>query len=412
MNGYDVVVVGGRVAGASVALLLARAGARVALVERSRAGSDTLSTHGLMRAGVLQLQRWGLLDEVVAARTPAIRSTRFHYAGRPSVTVSIRAGAGVDALYAPRRHLLDRLLVDAAARAGAEVLHETTVTALLRDERGRVCGVQAVDRAGRTIRLAAPMTVGADGLRSTVAALTGAPTVRKGRSRSAMCYRYVGGLSACGYEWAYGAGAAAGLIPTNDGEICVFVGTSPDRMRELRRQGTERAFTALLARAAPALADRVAAATPVSRIHGWAGVPGHVRRAWGPGWALVGDAGYFKDPITTHGMTDAMRDAELLAMAILGMNAGDHPAAAAGVRYQATRDRLSSRLFAVTEDVAAYDWDIDTVQPLLRHVSSAMTEEVDYLRTLPITDHGESHGCRTPSSRRSVQSTVTVLDPD
>ncbi len=385
MNGYDVVVVGGRVAGASTALLLARAGARVVLVERSRAGSDTVSTHGLMRAGVLQLRRWGLLDEVVSAGTPAVRSTEFHYAGRPSVRVSIRADAGVDALYAPRRHLLDRLVVDAATRAGAEVLHETTVTELRHDERGRVCGVHAVDRSGRTIRLAAPITVGADGVRSTVATLTGAPVVRKGRSGSAMCYRYVSGLPADGYEWAYGAGTAAGLIPTNDRETCVFVGTSPDRMRELRRLGTEHAFAALLARAAPALVDRVTAATPVSRIHGWAGIPGHVRRSWGPGWALVGDAGYFKDPITTHGMTDAMRDAELLTRAILRMNAGEIPAAAAGARYQATRDRLSSRLFAVTEDVAAYDWDVDTLQPLLRRVSSAMTDEVDYLRRLP--DH-------------------------
>jgi len=383
MNGHDVVVVGGRVAGAATALLLARAGVRVALVARSRAGSDTLSTHGLMRAGVLQLSRWGLLDEVVAAGTPPIRSTRFHHAGGECVTVAIRDSAGVDALYAPRRHLLDGLLADAAARAGAEVFHETTVTALRRDERGRVRGVDAVDRAGRTIRLPASLTVGADGVRSTVATLTSAEIVRKGRSRSAMFYRYVSDLPADGYQWAYGAGSAAGLIPTSDGETCVFVGTSPRRMRELRRHGVAHAFTALLARAAPALADLVAAATPVGRMHGWAGVPGYVRRSWGPGWALVGDAGYFKDPITTHGMTDAMRDAELLVREILRVHAGELTEALAGARYEATRDHLSSRLFAVTEEVAAYDWDTDRVGILLRQVSSAMAAEVDYLRTLP-----------------------------
>jgi 2-polyprenyl-6-methoxyphenol hydroxylase-like FAD-dependent oxidoreductase len=120
MNGYDVAVVGGRVAGASTALLLARAGVRVALIERSRSGTDTLSTHGLMRAGVLQLSRWGLLDCVVAAGTPAIGSALFHYAGGRSVPVSIRPSPGVDALYAPRRYLLDRILVDAAAEAGVE----------------------------------------------------------------------------------------------------------------------------------------------------------------------------------------------------------------------------------------------------------------------------------------------------
>ena len=119
MNGYDVVVVGGRVAGAATALLLAHAGARVALVDRSRAGTDTVSTHALMRAGVLQLSRWGLLDRVVAAGTPAIRSTSFHYANGSTVQVAIRPSARVDALYAPRRYLLDWLLVDAGRWPGS-----------------------------------------------------------------------------------------------------------------------------------------------------------------------------------------------------------------------------------------------------------------------------------------------------
>ena len=101
-------------------MLLARAGLRVALVERAAYGSDTPSTHALMRAGVLQLSRWGLLDEVVAAGTPPVRSTLFHYRGGPSTRVSIRRSAGVDALYAPRRTVLDRLLLDAAVEAGAE----------------------------------------------------------------------------------------------------------------------------------------------------------------------------------------------------------------------------------------------------------------------------------------------------
>ncbi len=383
MNGYDVAVVGGRVAGASTALLLARAGVRVALIERSRSGTDTLSTHGLMRAGVLQLSRWGLLDCVVAAGTPAIGSALFHYAGGRSVPVSIRPSPGVDALYAPRRYLLDRILVDAAAEAGVDVLHETTVTALRRDGDGRVSGVRAVDRGGRPVELRARMTVGADGVRSTVAQLTGAPVVRRGRSRSAILYRYVGGLPTDGYEWAYGASAAAGLIPTNNGETCVFVSTSPERMRAFRRTGTEHAFSALLAQAAPALVDPVLAAAPSGRIRGWAGTPGYVRRSWGPGWVLVGDAGYFKDPITTHGMTDALRDAEILAAKLVESMAGGRPEAVAFARYQATRDRLSKEHFAATEDVAAYDWDIDEVEALLRRVNSAMTDEVQYLQTLP-----------------------------
>src|SRR3982751_1857497 len=128
---YDVAVVGGRAAGAATALLLARAGLKVAVLERTRHGSDTVSTHALMRGGVLQLSRWGVLPEVVAAGTPPIHSTVFHYGDGGSSRVSLRSSPGVDALYAPRRHLLDRLVVEAAAASGADVLHETPAVGLL-----------------------------------------------------------------------------------------------------------------------------------------------------------------------------------------------------------------------------------------------------------------------------------------
>jgi flavin-dependent dehydrogenase len=382
-NNYDVIVVGGRVAGASTAMLLARAGARVALVERSRHGSDTVSTHGLMRAGVMQLTRWGLLDKVVDAGTPAIRRTDFHYADGESVQVSIRPGAGVDALYAPRRHVLDRILVDAAAAEGTVVHYDTVVTELLRDRDGRVSGVRAQDRSGRSMDLRATITVGADGVRSTVAELVGSRVVRRGRSRSAVLYRYYGDAEATGYEWAYGAGGAAGFLPTNDLLTCVFVATTPSRMHALRHDGTEQAFGELLATSAPRLADRVAAARPAEPMHGWAGIAGFVRQSWGPGWALVGDAGYFKDPLTTHGMTDALRDAELLADEILEVLTGATPEAIALARYQGTRDRVSASLFEATERAASYEWDLDELRVVLRRVSSAMSDEVDLLQGRP-----------------------------
>ncbi len=383
MNTYDVVVVGGRVAGASTALLLARAGARVALLDRRPYGSDTLSTHALMRAGVLQLTRWGLLDRVVAAGTPPVRRTTFHLDGRPQVRVTIRPYAGVDALYAPRRHVLDRILVDAAAEEGVDVWHQTPVTGLLRDETGRVSGVKAAPPSGGSVTLRANMTVGADGIGSLVAREVAAPVLAQGKSSTAVLYRYLSDLDTDGYEWAYAARAAAGIIPTNAGESCVFVGAKPDRLRRLRRDGAVSAFDTLLDLAAEAsLADRVRTARPSGRIHGWSGLPGYIRRSWGPGWALVGDAGYFKDPITTHGMTDALRDAELLTDALLAVLCGaPDPVALGG--YQATRDRLSRSLFEVTEQVAAYDWDLDRVQTLLRRVSSAMSDEVDHLQAFP-----------------------------
>ena len=388
MRVYDAVVVGGRVAGASTALLLARGGARVAVLERSGPGRDTLSTHGLMRAGVLQLSRWGILPRIVAAGTPAISSTLFQYGDGTTTRVSIRPRAGVHALYAPRRYLLDSVLLDAAADAGADILYGATVAGLLGGENGQVRGVRAVRSDGRTVEVPAVITVGADGIRSTVGDLVRAPVLRRGRWASAVLYRYIGELPGDGYEWAYGSAAAAGLIPTNGGETCLFVSAPPSGLRAFRRAGTEHAFATLLSQAAPGLVERVRAAGPAGRLHGWAGMRGYIRRSWGPGWALVGDAGYFKDPITTHGMTDALRDAELLAEAILASGAGERPAAVSLARYQATRDRLSARLYAVTDEIASYRWDTASIQGLLRRVSSAMTDEVVYLEALS-ADHPE-----------------------
>jgi 2-polyprenyl-6-methoxyphenol hydroxylase-like FAD-dependent oxidoreductase len=380
MSDWDVIVVGGRVAGAATALLLARAGIRVILVDRDRHGSDTLSTHGLMRAGVLQLTRWGVLPEIIAAGTPPIHQVVFHYADSEPVSVAIKPSAGVEALYAPRRYLIDRLIVDAAAAAGAEVLHETIATALLRGPAGQVAGVHIRSRSGRSADLRAPLTVGADGIRSTVARHVDAPLVQTGSTASAVLYRYFDDLPATGYEWAYGDHSAAGFIPTNDA-TCVFVATTPARLRRLRRAGAERAFAELIGSAAPSFVDRLADASPTSRMHGWGGEPGYLRQSWGPGWALVGDAGYFKDPITTHGMTDALRDAELFAEAVLaGPSRFDEAAAA----YQRTRDRLSYDMINVTEAVAGYDWNLDRLRRLLREVSAAMGEEVDHLQSLPL----------------------------
>jgi len=382
MSTYDVVVVGGRVAGASTALLLARSGARVAVVERGL-DRDTVSTHALMRAGVLQLGRWGVLGDIVAAGTPPIRHTGFRYPDGEQVRVSIRDTHGVEALYAPRRTVLDPLLLYSAQEAGAEVYRRTDVVGLTRRPDGRVSGVVTRGPAEDT-ELRADLVVGADGLQSVVARDAGAVTLRRGRAASAVLYRYVRGLDVTGYEWVYGDRATAGLIPTNDEATCVFVSAPPARMRELRRSGQESAYQTLLDAAAPGLGDLVAGAVDHSRLRGWRGAVGQVRCAWGPGWALVGDAGYFKDPITAHGITDALRDAELLANAIVassGRGIAAQHAALAG--YQETRDRLSRALWEATEEVACFGWDAARARILLRAVSASMSDEIDHLVGLP-----------------------------
>jgi len=336
-----------------------------------------------------------VLDRVVAAGTPPVRHTVFGYPDGERVGVSIRGTHGVEALYAPRRTLLDRLLLDLAEEAGAEVHRRTDVVGLTRATGGRLTGVLTRGRSGDA-ELSADLVVGADGLRSTVARDVGAETVRRGRAASAVLYRYLRGFDVTGYEWLYGDRAAAGLIPTNDEATCVFVSTTPVRMRQLLRGGREEAFTRLLRASAPGLDELVGGATDRSRMRGWRGAAGLVRRSAGPGWALVGDAGYYKDPISAHGITDALRDAELLADAILASTVGGHEGRHAMAAYQETRDRLSHSLWHATEEVAGYAWDAPRARTLMRAVSASMSDEVDHLSRLPLRT-GSAPGTRTPA---------------
>jgi flavin-dependent dehydrogenase len=368
---YDAIVVGARVAGAATAMLLARAGQRVLVLDRDRYGSDTFSTHAFMRGGVVQLSRWGLLDEVVAAGTPPVTRTVLRY-GTEEEVIDIRPAPHTDALYAPRRTVLDRILVDAARRAGAEVRFEVTVTGLLRDDDGIVTGVEAHDRAGHQVVARAPITIGADGIRSRVARDVGALTYGQAHNASGMVAGYWAGLDVDGYQWLYAPGEAAGLIPTNDGLVCAWTATSSDRfLAELRRR-PDHGFHDTFSRVAPDWSEALRDAEQVQPLHGFAGVFGYLRQPWGRGWALVGDASHFKDPLTTHGMTDALRDAELLARAVLAAASGTTTSERALADYQDTRDALARPLHVLADQAAGYAWTLDELRTLLLDLSAAM----------------------------------------
>jgi 2-polyprenyl-6-methoxyphenol hydroxylase-like FAD-dependent oxidoreductase len=380
---YDVVVVGSRCAGAATAMLLARAGHRVALVDRAALPSDTLSTHGIARGGVVQLSRWGLLDAVLAGGAPPSRRVTFGVDGELTVR-AIKDRAGVDVLVAPRRYALDTLLADAARDAGADLLTEVTATGVLRDARGRVTGITTRDRRGRTGELSGRFVVGADGLRSSIARFVGATTVESFATDAGLFYAYVASPAWDGYEFHLAESSFAGVFPTHDGQACVWLSRPVPLLRSISLAGARRpeALVRELQRLAPSLGERARDGEIFAPVRGTARMPNYIRQSHGQGWALVGDAGYHRDPITGHGMTDAFRDAELLAVAISAAlrDPGDESAALAG--YGHARDAALRETFDLTRALAGFP-PLSRFVQLQMQFSDALDREARLLASLP-----------------------------
>lgn len=376
---YDAIVVGARCAGASTAMLLARAGQRVLLVDRAAPGTDTLSTHALMRTAVVQLARWGVLPKLIDGGAPLIHATAFHYglgADRITARVDIEPQAGAEGLLAPRRQVLDAALVDAAREAGVEVRHGVGLTTLRRDCHGRVIGAQLQHADGRRMEVSADWVIGADGRNSTVARQVRAATLIEGKHKQPFLYSYFAGLERDCYHWHYTQQAGSGVIPTHDGLACVFTNL-PEGALAAGHGDLRGLMHRSLSASAPELSARLRDTAPAERIRGFRGQPGFLKQCWGPGWALVGDAGYFKDPITAHGISDALRDAELLARALGTGTEG------ALRDYERTRNLLSRGLFDITERIASWRWTLPELQQLHRGLSKEIAREVAWITTDP-----------------------------
>ena len=363
---YDVVVVGARAAGAATAYRLAEGGARVLLVDRDPAIGDTLSTHALMRPAVQMLASWGLLVQAIKG-AEAVNKTTFNY-GLERVVIPINPAPGIPGLFAPRRFHLDNVLVDAARSAGANVEFGQACDGLLRDFSGRVTGVRLRARNGSTRDVTADLVVGADGRTSSVARFANAETRHSSDAASATVYTYVDGLPNEGYRWYYADGAAAGLIPTGDGLHCLFTSCRPSEFRQRLGSGGFKNALDILTIWEPHLASALMMQGSAERMRRFLGAPGHIKAAHGPGWALVGDAGYFKDPASAHGISDALIDAERLARAYL-----ETPGNLAA--YEVERDRHALPMFRATQEMAAMRWSIPRLQELHRTLSLCMKEE-------------------------------------
>jgi flavin-dependent dehydrogenase len=342
---YDAIIVGARAAGSPTAMLLARKGHRVLVVDSASFPSDTLSTHYIHQPGVARLRRWGLLDRLVATGCPPSRQLVFDV-GPFALTGTPPPSDGVAEGYAPRRTVLDSLLVEAAAEAGAEIRTGFPVDELVFED-GAVVGIRSGDVVER-----ARVVVGADGRNSFVARAVGATGYDERPGLACAYYTYWGGVEEGDVELYPREGRMVmGGAQTNDGLRIVIVFWPRAEFHAVRAD-VERSFHEALA-LAPPLAERLAGGERADRFYGIGDLPFYYRTPFGPGWALVGDAGYHKDPITAQGITDAFRDAELLADALDSGFTGTRLLDDALADYERTRNEETRGLYELTYEFAS-----------------------------------------------------------
>lgn len=349
---WDVIVVGARVAGSPLSMLLAREGHRVLVVDRATFPSEKVCTHLLSPLAIQYLARWDLLEDVIASGCPPIRATRMHMEGSVTRFPYVEAN-GFAETYAPRRTVLDTLLVRAAEEAGANVRQGCSVTDLLSDA-DRVVGVRLGDVAAT-----ARFIVGADGVHSLVARRVGAATYNLRPPLGLSCHAYWADAEVSDAEFGYGpalgiAGIAVGAIPTNDGLVGVFIGGGSDG-RGVFDGDFDAACLMGMREVAPDLNERFAGARRVGHVYRRGYMPAYYRVPCGPGWALVGDAGFIQWPSTGHGITDAFRDASLLADALHAVLTDVSSEEDAMTAYQRTRDEASQPLFEAVHGTGVPD---------------------------------------------------------
>jgi len=349
-SGYDAIVIGARCAGSPVSMLLARKGYKVLVVDRATFPSDTVSTHLIHPPGMEALKRWGLDKSVADTNCPPIHTYSFDFG--PIVLAGSQGTDDAPNSYAPRRTVLDKLLVDAAAKAGAEVREGFSVEGIV-FENDRVTGIRGHGKDGKTVTESARIVIGADGRHSTLARAVDPKQYNEKPVLESSYYSYWSGVPMEGRFETYMRGDRAfAAWPTND-DLTLVVGGWPISQFETNRSDIEGNFMAMLERA-PQLGDRIRAGKREDRFYG-TNVSGFFRKPYGDGWALVGDAGYNKDYITAQGISDAFRDAELCVNAIdESMSRGRLYDEAMG-EYQKKRDDDAMPIYEFTAGIASFE---------------------------------------------------------
>ena len=342
---WDAIVVGARCAGAVTAMLLARKGYDVLLVDRASFPSDTVSTHVIHPPGLTALRQWGLLEDLIATGCPWLPAYTFDL-GPLVITGTPRDADGTVGAYAPRRVVLDQLLVRAAQKAGAELREGFSVTDLITDG-DQVAGIRGHTRGSLEVSEYARVIIGADGVQSRVAAQVNAPRYREGPVLGNAYYAYWSGVPCTGARWQIRPSRGYGLIPTND-DLTLVLAAWPQAEAAQVKQDLQGNY---LSEVTANLGDRLDGGRQETRVVG-EGVPNRFHKPYGPGWALVGDAGYAKDPVTAQGITDAFHDAELCADALDATWRGGRGYDEALGEYQQRRDVRVLPMYEFTSQLA------------------------------------------------------------
>ena len=346
---YDAIIVGARCAGSPVAMQLARKGHRVLLVDRASFPSDTISTHFIQIPGMARLARWGLLDKLMDTGCPAITGGLINMDG-VELAADFEPIPGLPGNAAPRRIVLDKILVDGAVEAGAELRDGVMIDELLM-ENGRVVGVRG-HSGEESFTEQARLVIGADGRNSMVARSVEAPYLDHTPALGGGLYSYWSGVDCDRAEIYFYEGAFSVAFPTHDGHVTVAIAGPPERYDEIRKAG-EAGMLEFLDRMGT-LGERVRAGSRAHDLVPVANLSNFIREAWGPGWALAGDAVYHKDPTPADGISDAFRSADLLSDALDAIFSGHSTEEDALTRYKEMLETYARPLLEKTLPMSGF----------------------------------------------------------
>jgi 2-polyprenyl-6-methoxyphenol hydroxylase-like FAD-dependent oxidoreductase len=372
---YDAIVTGARCAGSPTAMLLARLGYRVLAVDKATFPSDTMSTHIIWPAGLTRLRKWGLLDEVRATNCPPIRRVAMDI-GDVRIACTALPLDGISDLLAPRRTRLDHIFVKAAASSGVEIREDFLVKEILWDG-DRVRGIRGHSRSGGLVSEEARIVIGADGRNSMLAAAVKAQKYYERPPYCSMFYSYWSGVPVRDFEMYLREGFVYGSLPTNDGLTLIAALWNEESMPNFR-DDVAGAYRRTLA-SDPRYADMMRRGRQEEALLGTRGDASFFRKPYGPGWALVGDAGYLKHPITAQGITDSFRDAELLASALDAGWSGKAPLEAALAQYERKRNEAALPMYKSTCGRAALKPVLPETRRFLRALSGNQEQVERYI---------------------------------